>query len=53
MTLASLGNFFGIDTLLIVLVILFFVGGSKIPQVAKSLREAFHEFKKAKNSDKS
>ncbi|HEX8296492.1 MAG TPA: twin-arginine translocase TatA/TatE family subunit [Chthoniobacteraceae bacterium] len=51
MNLASFGNFLGFDTLIIVLVILFFVGGAKIPEVARGVRGAIREFRKAKNAD--
>lgn len=51
-TLASIGNFFGLDTLLIVLAILFFFGGSKIPEAARGIRDSIREFRKAKNSDR-
>lgn len=49
-TLASIGNFFGLDTLLILLVILFFVGGAKLPEAARGIRDAIREFRKAKDS---
>ena len=48
-TLASIGNFFGLDAIIIVLVILFFVGGAKIPEAARGIREAIREFRKAKD----
>ncbi len=37
--------------LLILLVILFFVGGAKIPEAARGIREAIREFRKAKNAN--
>jgi Sec-independent protein translocase protein TatA len=49
-TLASIGNFFGLDTVLILLVILLFVGGAKLPEAARGIRGAIREFRKAKNS---
>jgi TatA/E family protein of Tat protein translocase len=49
-TLASIGNFFGIDTVLILVVILLFVGGAKLPEAARGIRDAIREFRKAKDS---
>lgn len=50
-TLASFGNFFGLDTIIILLVIVFFVGGAKLPEVARGIRGAIREFRKAKNGE--
>lgn len=51
-TLASFGNFFGLDTVIILLVILLFVGGAKLPEAARGIRGAIREFRKAKNGDR-
>ena len=49
-TLASFGNFFGLDTVLILVVILLCVGGAKLPEAARGIRDAIREFRKAKDS---
>jgi sec-independent protein translocase protein TatA len=49
MTLASLGNFFGVDTLIIFLVIALMFGGKKLPELAKGLGASIREFKKGKD----
>ncbi|MEA3213760.1 MAG: hypothetical protein QOE70_6817 [Chthoniobacter sp.] len=51
MTLAALGNFFGLDTLIIILVVLLMFGGKKIPEVARSVGAAIREFRKGKDQD--
>ena len=50
-TLASFGNVFGLDTVIILLVILLFVGGAKLPEMARGIRGAIREFRKAKNGE--
>lgn len=49
MILASIGNFFGLDTLIIVLVIALFFGGKKLPELAKGIGASIREFKKGKD----
>ena len=51
MTLASFGNSFGIDTLLILLVIALLFGGKKLPELARSIGASIREFKKGKDQD--
>jgi len=49
MNLASFGNFFGPDTLIIFLVILLLFGAKKLPELAKGMGQAVREFSKAKD----
>lgn len=49
MTIASFGNLFGPDTLIIFLVILVLFGAKKLPELAKGLGQAVREFSKAKD----
>jgi sec-independent protein translocase protein TatA len=51
MLLASIGNFFGLDTLIIILVITLLFGGKKIPELARSLGASIREFKKGKDQE--
>lgn len=50
MTLALFGNFLGMDTLIILLVIALLFGGKKLPELAKSLGASIREFKKGKDA---
>jgi sec-independent protein translocase protein TatA len=50
MTLASIGNLFGLDTLIIILVVALLFGGKKLPELAKSLGASIREFKKGKDA---
>jgi len=47
-----LGFFGGQEIILIVLVILIFVGGRKIPELMKGIGKGVKEFKKANSDDK-
>lgn len=49
MNLASLGNFFGPDMLIIFVVILLLFGAKKLPELAKGMGQAVREFSKAKD----
>lgn len=49
MNLATFGNFFGPDTLIIFLIILIFFGAKRLPELAKGLGQAIREFSKAKD----
>ena len=49
MNIATFGNFFGPDTLIIFLVILIFFGAKKLPEFARSMGQAVREFSKAKD----
>jgi|GEM_PF-331978 len=49
MNIASFGNFFGPDTLIIFLVILLLFGAKKLPELAKGMGQAVREFSKAKD----
>jgi len=49
MHLATIGNFFGPDTLIIFLIILVFFGAKRLPELAKGLGQAIREFSKAKD----
>lgn len=49
MPLASLGNFFGADGLMIFVVILLLFGAKKLPELARGLGQSLNEFKKARD----
>ncbi len=49
MNIASFGNFFGPDTLIIFLVVLLLFGAKKLPELAKGMGQAVREFSKAKD----
>jgi sec-independent protein translocase protein TatA len=49
MNIATFGNFFGVDTLIIFLVILLLFGAKKLPELAKGMGQAVREFTKAKD----
>jgi sec-independent protein translocase protein TatA len=49
MNIASFGNFFGPDTLIIFLVILLLFGAKKLPELARGMGQAVREFGKAKD----
>lgn len=49
MILATFGNFFGPDTLIIFLVILLLFGAKKLPELARGMGQAVREFSKAKD----
>ncbi len=48
-TIASFGNAFGFDTLIIFFIILLVFGAKKLPELAKGLGQAVREFSKAKD----
>jgi sec-independent protein translocase protein TatA len=48
-TLASFGNAFGFDTLIIFFLVLLLFGAKKLPELAKGLGQAVREFSKAKD----
>ena len=50
-SLALLPNLAGPDGLIILLVLVFFFGAKKLPEVARGLGSAIKEFSKAKNED--
>ncbi len=50
MNLASIGNLFGMDTLIILLVIALLFGGKKLPELARSIGASIREFKKGKDA---
>jgi len=47
--LASFGNVFGVDTLMIFFLVLLLFGAKKLPELAKGLGQAVREFSKAKD----
>lgn len=49
MSLASIGNFFGPDTVIIFLIILVFFGAKRLPELARGLGQSIREFQKAKD----
>ena len=49
MNIATFGNFFGPDTLIIFLVVLLLFGAKKLPELAKGMGQAVREFSKAKD----
>jgi sec-independent protein translocase protein TatA len=50
MNIATFGNFFGADTLIIFLVIVLLFGAKKLPELAKGLGQAIREFSNAKDA---
>lgn len=48
-SLASIGNFFGMDTLIIILVVALLFGAKKLPDLARGLGASIREFKKGKD----
>lgn len=51
MSLATFGNFFGPDTLIIFLFILVFFGAKRLPELARGMGQAVREFSKAKDGE--
>ena len=49
MNIATFGNFMGVDSLLIFVVILLLFGAKRLPDLAKGLGQAIREFSKAKD----
>ena len=49
MNIATFGNFFGPDTLIIFLVILLLFGAKKLPELARGMGQPVREFSKAKD----
>lgn len=50
-TLASIGNLFGLDTFIIIGVIILFFGGKKLPEAARGIGAAIKEFRRGKDQD--
>lgn len=48
-SLASIGNFLGMDTLIIILVVALLFGAKKLPDLARGLGASIREFKKGKD----
>ena len=46
--LATFGNFFGPDALVILAILLIFFGAKKLPELARGLGQSLNEFKKAR-----
>ena len=49
MIIAFANNFFGPDTLIILLVFVLFFGAKRLPELAKGMGQAVREFSKAKD----
>jgi sec-independent protein translocase protein TatA len=49
MSLAAIGNFFGPDTAIILLIVLVFFGAKRLPELARGLGQAIREFQKGKD----
>lgn len=49
MILATVGNFFGPNSLIILLVVVLLFGAKKLPELAKGLGQAIREFSNAKD----
>ena len=48
-TLATFGNIFGLDTMVVFFLVLLLFGAKKLPELAKGLGQAVREFSKAKD----
>jgi sec-independent protein translocase protein TatA len=49
MSIATIGNFFGPDTAIILLIVLVFFGAKRLPELARGLGQSIREFQKAKD----
>ncbi len=49
MSIATIGNFFGPDSVIIFLIILVFFGAKRLPELARGLGQSIREFQKAKD----
>jgi sec-independent protein translocase protein TatA len=49
MNLAAIGNFFGPDTAIILLIVLVFFGAKRLPELARGLGQSIREFQKGKD----
>ena len=51
MILATIGNFFGPNSLIILLIVVLLFGAKKLPELARGIGGAIREFSKAKDGD--
>ncbi len=51
MIIATIGNFFGPNSLIILVAIVLIFGAKKLPELAKGMGQAIREFSKAKDGD--
>lgn len=51
MTIASIANMFGPQSLIILLVVVVLFGAKRLPELAKGMGQAIREFSKAKNGE--